>query len=148
LIEDLGRLPLAIVVAGGLLGSERGRAIGIRTLLSQIRDGKALLETQVPANMVSVLAETVPSVAALLRRSLQVFDESQQAKFAMLSVFAPKPAAIDLPMMAAVWQVALEEAAEIAGLFVHHGILQATRDGRFQLHAVLSKLAQGMLQAL
>ncbi len=148
LVEDLGRLPLAIVAAGGLLGSDRGRAVGFFTLLSQIRKGKALLETDAPADMVPVLAETRPSVAALLQRSLQVLDAVQQAQFAKLAVFAPKPATIDLPMMAMVWQVTPGEAADTAGLFVDHGILQATWDGKFQLHAVLSKLAYGMLQAL
>lgn len=148
LVDDLGCLPLAIVVAGGMLGSERGRAIGVRTLLAQIRDGEALLKQEAPADMVPLMQETTVSVASLLRRSIQVLDPDDQARFAKLAVFAPKPATIDLSMMAAVWRDDHEKAAGSAALLVDHGILQVTRDGTYQLHALLSKLAHGLLEAM
>jgi hypothetical protein len=148
LVDDLGCLPLAIVVAGGMLGSDRGRAIGVRTLLTQIRDGGALLKQEAPADMVPLMQETALSVAALLRRSILVLDPDDQARFAKLAVFAPKPATIDLSMMTAVWRDDPVKAAASAALLVDHGILQVTRDGTYQLHALLSKLAHGMLEAL
>jgi hypothetical protein len=158
LVDDLGCLPLAIVVAGGMLGSERGRAIGVNTLLAQIREGKGLLEEDAPADMVPLLQETADveprfrertlSVAALLQRSIKILDPDLQLRFAKLGVFAPKPATIDLPMMATVWQDDPDKATACAALLVDHGILQVTRDGKFLLHALLSKLASGMLQTL
>ena len=149
LVDDLGCLPLAIIVAGGMLGSERGRAIGIPKLLTEIREGQALLAAEAPADMVPLLQEdTLLSVAALLQRSIKVLEPDQQLRFAKLGVFAPKPATIDLPMLAAVWQDTPDNVIATAGLFVDHGIMQVTRDGKFQVHALLSKLAVGMLQAL
>jgi hypothetical protein len=79
---------------------------------------------------------------------VQVLEPDQQVRFAKLGVFAPKPATIELSQMAMVWQDEEDRAAVAAGDLVDHGILQVTADGDFQLHALFTSLATGMLQAL
>ena len=68
-----------------------------------------------------------------------------QAYFAMLGVFAPKPATFDLPAMAAVWDIG--DAKPHARVLVERGLLEPIGGGRFQMHALLVMYAKSFFDA-
>jgi hypothetical protein len=148
LLADVGHLPLAIVVAGGLLGGASAPAVGVSKLLEQVRKGTALLRADAPLNMRSLLEDTSVSVAALLGKSVDALENDQQLRFCQLGVCAPKPATIDLSFMAMLWQEPNDKAAGHAAELVDHGVLQVTNDGAFQIHALLAKFAAARLDGM
>src|SRR5690606_23805374 len=103
LVHDLEGLPLALQVAGRLLRAEMSMGWGVGDLLTELRDGVRLLQSQAPVDRVDLALETTPTVAALLQRSTDLLDEPSRERFALLGVFAPKPATFDLDAMKDVW---------------------------------------------
>ena len=83
MVKDLGRLPLALHVAGRLLRSESSKGWGIEQLAEEIRHGAVLLEAPAPLDRTDVLRGTTPSVAALLERSTARLDETTRAIFSI-----------------------------------------------------------------
>lgn len=145
LVMAVGCLPLALTVAGRLLGGSAAAVHGIESLLEDLRDQRLLQEVP-PADMAALSGETLPSVAALLHKSTCVLDDEARQYFAQLGVFEPDPATFDLETMAVVWDV--PDARPVAETLVGHGLLEALTGGRFRMHALVSTLARSMLANL
>lgn len=146
LANDLEGLPLALQVAGRLLRAEMEFGWGIGDLLMELRESKRLLEAQAPADRMELVNETTPTIAALLQRSIERLSAEMQERFALLGVFAPKPATFSLPALAAVWET--EEVRPSVRLFVNRGLLEPASTGHFQMHALLVMLAKSLVEDL
>jgi hypothetical protein len=141
LVTDLECLPLALHVAARLLRAEARLGLGVSDLLTDIREGAALIEARAPADRVE--RGTIPTVAALLQKSTDVLDEHTRDCFAYLGAFAPKPATFDLEAMRSVWEV--DDPRPVVRELVEHGLLEPAGAGRFQMHALLVKHALSLL---
>lgn len=142
LARDVECLPLALHVAGRLLHSESQMGWGVADLLKDLREGARLIEAKAPADMMDYETETIPTVAALLKKSTDRLDDFTRDCFAFLGPFAPKPATFDLDAMKAVWMV--EDAKPIARRLVERGLLEPV-GSRFQMHALLVAHASSLL---
>jgi nucleoside phosphorylase len=142
LARDVECLPLALHVAGRLLNSEFKLGWGVADLLNDLRTGAKLIESKAPADMMDYETETIPTVAALLKKSTDRLDDFTRDCFAFLGPFAPKPATFDLSAMKAVWMV--EDPKPVARILVDRGLLEPVGD-RFQMHALLVSHAKSLL---
>jgi len=145
LVRDLEGLPLAINVAGRLLHNEARLGWGVGNLLEELR-GSSLLQAQVPSDMTGAGRDTSPTVAALLRRSTDALDPLSRERFALLSLFVPKPATFDLQAMALAWDV--EDPRPTVRALMNRGLIEPVSGGRFQMHALLVLHASALLQEL
>jgi hypothetical protein len=141
LVRSLGCLPLALQVAGHMLSVEAAMHWGVTELLAELREGARLLEEKAPVDRMDYEAQTIPTVAALLKKSTDRLDEQTRECFAYLGAFAPKPATFNLSAMTAVWQV--EDAKPIARELVNRGLLEPV-GGRFQMHTLLVAHARSL----
>jgi len=144
LVTDLEGLPLALQVSGRLLRAERNMGWGVDDLLRDLREGARLLEAQAPADRADVATAVTPTIATLLRYSTDHLTDEMQEKFAMLGVFAPKPATFDLDAMQAVWLV--DDPRPVTRTLVDRGLLEPLSGGRFQMHALLVAHAKSMFE--
>jgi nucleoside phosphorylase len=142
LARDVECLPLALHVAGRLLNAESQMGWGVADLLNDLREGARLIEAKAPADMMDYETETIPTVAALLKKSTDRLDDFTRDCFAFLGPFAPKPATFDLDAMKAVWIV--EDPKPIARKLVERGLLEPV-GSRFQMHALLVAHANSLL---
>lgn len=144
LVEDLECLPLSLHVAGKLLHAEARRhdGLGVESLIEDLREGKRILEDRPPASMFELLNQTTLTVAALLEKSVRLLDGPTREHFALLGVFAPKPATFDLAGMAAVWDV--PDARGAANILIDRGLLEPVGSGRYQMHALLVTHARSL----
>lgn len=140
LVRNLEGLPLAIQVAGRLLHAETRLGWGVSDLLQELRSGAALLAAQPPDDLV----EGSPTIAALLKRSTDTLDLQIKQQFALLGLFASKPATFDLGALAAAWDVNDPKAA--VRVLVNRGLLEPISGGRFQMHALLVHHARSILE--
>jgi pimeloyl-ACP methyl ester carboxylesterase len=140
LVRDLEGLPLALHVAGRLLNSEFKIGLGVTKLLSELREGKQLLEANAPADRIELRTQTIPTVDALLRKSTDCLDEYTRKCFAQLGFFAAKPATFNADAMKDIWEV--DDPRDIIGVLVNRGLLEPDGTGRFQMHALLKMHAQ------
>jgi hypothetical protein len=140
LAQALGFMPLALVVAGRMLALD-GMVWGVEELAAEILEGSQLLAQKAPVGMVvAELAEdTLPTVAVLLERSTNALPEELHARFAALGAFRPKPATFGLDELAALWGV--EDPRPDAARLIKHGLIEPVSLGRFEIHALLQKLA-------
>jgi DNA-binding SARP family transcriptional activator len=144
LVHDLEGLPLALQVAGRLLHAEMRMGWGIGELVRELRDGRRLLEAQAPADRHEVALQASPTVAALLQRSVVRLSLDLQEKFALLGVFAPKPATFTVSAVQAIWRDSHPQQA--IRTLTDRGLLEPSGDGRFQMHALLVIHARSMFQ--
>lgn len=142
LIEALEGLPLALQVAGRLLHTEMVLGWGVEQLLDDLREGARLLAATAPADRTEVATQTTPTIAALLARSVERLPAETQAQFALLGVFAPKPATFTLDAMQAVWLV--DDPRPVVRVLVERGLLEPVGRGIFQMHALLVMQARSM----
>jgi hypothetical protein len=103
LIQALGCLPLAILVAARLLKAEANMGLDIIDFLNRIKEGDKLLPEPAPLN--SAEGAVPPTVHTLLKRSTDSLDQSARGHFAILGAFAPKPVTFDVDAMKAIWEV-------------------------------------------
>jgi DNA-binding SARP family transcriptional activator len=143
LVRDLEGLPLAIQVAGRLLESEIRLGWGVGDLLVELRQGAGLLAAEAPGDMGGVGRDTLPTIAALLKRSTDSLDEETRQRFAYLGLFVPKPATFDLQAMSAAWGIS--DPRPTARILVNRGLLEPVSGGRFQMHALLVLHAHSLL---
>jgi DNA-binding SARP family transcriptional activator len=146
LVRNLEGLPLAIQVAGRLLHAEARLGWGVADLLAELRAGARLLDAQLPGEIAAVSRDTSPTVAALLKRSTDRLDPATQQRFALLGLFAPKPATFNLQAMAVAWDV--PDPRPTARVLVSRGLLEPISGGRFQAHALLMLHARSLLVGL
>lgn len=142
LVRDIECLPLALHVAGRMLNTESTMGWGVTDLLKDLREGAKLIEAKAPADMMDYESETIPTVAALLKKSTDRLDIHTKDCFAFLGPFAPKPATFDLSAMKVVW--AVEDPRPIARTLVERGLLEPV-GSRFQMHALLVAHARSLL---
>jgi DNA-binding SARP family transcriptional activator len=145
LVRDLEGLPLAINVAGRLLHNEARLGWGVGNLLEELR-GASLLQAQAPSDMTGAGRDTSPTVAALLRRSTDALDALSRERFALLSLFVPKPATFDLGAMAVAWDT--DDPRPTARALMNRGLMEPVSGGRFQMHALLVLHATSLLQEM
>lgn len=145
LIHDLEGLPLALQVAGRLLHAEASMGWGIRDLVEELREGRRLLESQAPADRHEAALQTSPTIAALLQRSVAKLSEPLQERFALLGLFAPKPATFTIEALSAIWRDPQPQAA--IRTLADRGLLEPTGTGRFQMHALLVMHARSLFKA-
>lgn len=143
LVESLEGLPLAIQVAGRLLHQESQMGWGVDVLMDELREGSRLLKEQPPTDVRTVLSDSNATVAALLSRSTRTLDQETVTRFALLSLFVPKPATFDLDAMAALWGT--EDPRPTVRILVNRGLLEPLSGGRFQMHALLILHAKSLL---
>ncbi len=143
LVNDLECLPLALSVAARLLRVESRTEWGITDLLTAIRAGAAVLEAQAPADRAE--GGCIPTVAALLQKSTDLLDEQTRTCFALLGVFASKPATFSLPAMAAIWEGV--DPKLILRKLLALGLIEHAGKGRFQMHALLVAHAKSLCEA-
>ena len=145
LIRDLEGLPLALQVAGRLLWAEQAMGWGVEDLLVELREGARLLEARTPADRAEFVQDTTPTITVLLRRSTDRLDAETRQYFALLGVFAPKPATFDLAALEAVWDV--PDAKPIVRVLVNRGLMEPLGSGDFQIHALLVAHAKSLFGA-
>lgn len=142
LVRSLECLPLALRVAGRLLHAEAQYGWEVAGFLAELQDGARIIEAKAPADLLDYERDTIPIVAALLKKSTDILDDHTRDCFSYLGVYAPKPATFGLAAMQASWQV--EDAKPIARVLVGKGLLEPVGD-RFQMHALLVSLARSFL---
>ncbi len=142
LAHDLEGLPLALQVAGRLLRAEMSMGWGVKELLDELRNDTSLLAANAPADRMDTSDEVPLTVNALLRKSTDLLDDENRERFALLGVFAPKPAFFDLDAMQAVW--ATDTPRETVRTLVERGLLEPANEGQFQIHALLVMHAKSM----
>ena len=147
LAVKLGRLPLALRVAGRLLEEEAMLGLGVSDLLGELEQGEKLLSAAVPPDLSNLVETTTPTVAALLERSTEALEESERKCFARLGAFEPGPASFDLPAAGTVWSDTGEQITRaLIGTLIGRGLVDSDGSGRFSLHPVLSMHARHLLQ--
>jgi DNA-binding SARP family transcriptional activator len=144
LVRDLEGLPLAIQVAGRLLQNEVRLGWGVGDLLTELRESSRLLSAQAPSDMLGVGRDTTPTIAALLQRSTDSLDPELRERFALLGLFAPKPATFDLEALSVAWELA--DPRPTVRVLVNRGLLEPLSGGQFQLHALLGLHARSLLE--
>lgn len=142
LVRDVEGLPLALQVIGRLLREEQSLGWGARELLAELRDGTRLLTERAPVDR-QINGDDVPlTVSALLSLSTNSLDDATRKRFALLGVFAPKPAVFELDAMQAVWEV--NDGRSTVRRLVERGLLEVVAGGEFQMHALLVQHARLM----
>lgn len=148
LLRDLARqldgLPLALQVAGRLLEEESAYGWGVEELLGELREGRRLLGSKAPADVVGLGGALSPTVEALLRTSYERLDESAREGFRRLGVMAAKPSTFDLTAAEAVWNSA--DGKSIMRTLMRRGLVERADGGRFMMHRVLAEFAKSMLE--
>lgn len=147
LVSDLEGLPLAIQVAGRMLQAEKTNAANIPFLLNELRESTRIIEQQSPANRIGLADETNLTIEALLRKSTDRLSQTNREHFAFLGYLAPKPATFTIGAMQALWNIKkANEALPIIRDLVDRGLLEYDHQNeRYQMHALLVKLAQYLL---
>jgi hypothetical protein len=143
LARELEGLPLALQVAGRLLRVEADLGWGVEDLVAELHDGAALLDATAPPDRADVATQTTPSIATLLAQSTDRLEPSDRERFALLGVFAPKPATFDLPAIGALWGT--PDPRPGVRTLVARGLLEPLEGARFQMHALLALHAQTLL---
>ncbi len=143
LIRQLEGLPLAIQVAGRMLANQWQYGLGVEELVVEIRNGIKILEEQAPHEVAAWSGEASLSVAALLRKSTDLLDKNTRDRFVYLGAFVSQPATFDLRAMRAVWDT--HDPLPTVRQLVDRGLLQAIDQGRYQMHALLTKHARMLL---
>lgn len=142
LVQDLEGLPLAIQVAGRLLKTEIAYGWGIKELLAEIQQGLQLLDKHAPVDRFDISTQTLPTIAVLLKKSTDRLDDESRMRFALLGVFASKPARFDEDAIEAVWQG--NDSRSTLRKLVDRGLLESVGDGVFQMHALLAMHARSL----
>jgi hypothetical protein len=145
LIKDLEALPLAIHVAGRLLRIESGLGWGVRELIDELRNGASIIEAEAPFDRADMETQTIPRVAALLSKSIDGLDSRARDAFALMGVFAAKPATFDLRALASVW--GMPDPKPVLRQLVSRGLVEPTGKMRFRMHALLVAQARSMLKS-
>lgn len=144
LVNELGRLPLALHVAGRLLRQEVRLGWGVAELLNEVRTGAAILRASAPEDMGD--KDTSATVSALLARSTDLLDPQTRYYFASLGFLAPKPTAFELADLVEIWEE--PNPKPFVRTLVGYGLLEPLGDGHFQMHALLKAHARSLLEKM
>lgn len=142
LVDDIERLPLAIIVVGRMIHREMAR--GSAHLDSLLQNIERILNESAPPDRYQRELGRIPSVRELIEQSVNYLEPMDQIAFASLGAFAPKPAYFDLGAMGAVW--ADPDPAAQAARLMDRGLLEFVPERElYQMHAVLVMYAREML---
>ncbi|WP_163999270.1 NB-ARC domain-containing protein [Pyxidicoccus caerfyrddinensis] len=145
LVRDLEGLPLALRVAGRLLESEANLGTDVLALMQELRESHCLLDSTAPDDRFDPRTGTTPTIQLLLKSSTDRLAPEMRERFALLGVFAPKPATFDREAMAQMWQI--DDALPTIRQLVDRGLLEPLVSvGRFQMHALLVLHAKSLLE--
>lgn len=145
LVRDLEGLPLAIRVAGRLLHAEAQLDGRVLELMEELRESRRLLDEVAPDDRFDPETGTTPTINLLLKRSTDRLGRETRERFAMLGVFAPKPATFDQAAMGSMWEVG--DPLPTIRKLVDRGLLEPIPTaGRYQLHALLVMHARSLLE--
>ena len=140
LVNELGCLPLALIVAGRRLYEESTLAFGVRDLLRELESGTAILRSQAPPDRVDLDAQTLPTVDVLLQHSTDRLDPETRERFRDLSGF--EAATFGLDLLRLVWGV--DDPLPTIRKLRDRGLLEPIGEGRFQIHSLLLRHAAMM----
>jgi hypothetical protein len=144
LVHALGGLPLALHVAGKLLHIEVNSGLNVVILIEELRNGAKLLESPAPANRMDLVTQTTPTIAALLKKSIDILDQETRQYFAYLGLISPKPATFDIDMFSLIWKI--ENPSPLIKNLVDRGLLEYVPElRRYQIHTLLVMLAHSLL---
>jgi hypothetical protein len=124
------------------LVEEAELGLGVDELLAELAEGTRILEENAPADRTELTTQTTPTVAALFKHSTDRLDEETYERFALLGIFAPKPATFDSGAIAAAWGV--EDPKPTLRKLLSRGLVEPASNGRFQMHAVLAVHAKSL----
>ena len=147
LVRVVDRLPLALQVAGRMLHSESLRGLSVAKLLNEIRDdAKLLLKSPAPVGMSDLIGDSTPTIAALLRKSIDTIPEELQQLFVQLADLPEEPATFDVRFFADVWEIDETKAASSLRALADRGLIEPAAEGRYKIHALLVLLARSMCE--
>ena len=145
LVTDLEGLPLALRVAGRLLEAESQAGFDVEVSFTALRESHEMLQAVAPDDRFDPRTGTTPTVGLLLKKSTDRLDEHTRDCYALLGVFAPKPATFDMDALKGVWLV--DDPRPIARKLVDRGLLEPIPSiGRFWMHSVLVMHAKSLLE--
>lgn len=147
LVQNLGRLPLAIHVAGMMLAREFGTGFEVRKLLDELcADTTVILGEKAPPDRIDLDSQVQPTVRYILQRSIERLDARTRYCFACLSIFPPKPNTFALWAMRELWDASDAQAEATVRELVARGLLEPVGGGRYQMHDLLLALARGLVR--
>jgi tetratricopeptide (TPR) repeat protein len=144
LVEDVGGLPLALVLIGKYLQREGGvKQTGrLRRALDRLRLAEERMRiTQMPSPLEqqpSLPVNTPLSLHAVIAISDEALDESLQRTLLAFSVFPPKPNTFNEEAALHVAQVNVGQLDQL----VDSGLVEPCPPGRFTLHHTIAEYAQ------
>lgn len=142
LVNELGRLPLALLVAGRLLRRESTLRWGVRELLRELKSGELILQSEAPPDRVDLDTLILPTVDVLFRRSTDRLDPETRERFRDLGGFEAKPATFGVDMLGLVWGV--DDPRPTIRELRDCGLLEPADEDRFQIHPLLLRHAATM----
>ncbi|HEX6904691.1 MAG TPA: NB-ARC domain-containing protein [Thermoanaerobaculia bacterium] len=142
LVNELGRLPLALIVAGRLLHAENSLGLGVGDLLWELESGTAILRSEAPPDRVDLDTLTLPTVDVLFQRSTDRLDPETRERFRDLGGFEAKPATFGIDLLRLVWGV--DDPRPTIRKLRDRGLLEPAGEGRFQVHSLLLRHAAMM----
>lgn len=145
IVRAVEGLPLALHVAGRLLNEESQQVWGVSGLLKSLLEGKLLIESKAPADLIDLEKQTIPTVATLLRKSVDTLDAQAKLCFAYLAPYKQKPATFSLEDLKSSWQ--MEDPKPIIKQLTGRGLLERVGN-RYQMHSLLITLAGDTVEEL
>lgn len=144
LVRSLERLPLALIVAGRLLYTQKVRhAIGVIELLKELQtSAQRLMGEPAPFGVSSLPEKARPTIAALLQQSVGRLGGKAQACFKRLGVVEAK-SRISLRTLKAWWK---QDPTPIVNELIDRGLLEPSGKGYYQIHAILRDYAKYLLE--
>src|SRR6185436_8420790 len=106
--------------------------------------GKVLIESKAPADLIDLEKQTIPTVAALLQKSVNMLDARARACFAYLFPYHENPV-FSLEELRVSW--GLEDPRPVIKQLTGQGILERI-DNRYRMHSLFCLLAKSVLDKI
>jgi hypothetical protein len=146
LCERLEFLPLGLTLAGRLLANETDVPSRMRRLVSELieqRDARLhLLQTE---GRKGLDEENPVSLQAILGLSVRRLEETDQDRFAMVSIFGGEPLTWDIKGASSIWECSIKQAEETVSRFIQRGLVER-REDHYWMHALLADYGADLLQ--
>jgi len=148
LCAKLDGLPLALTLAGRLLAIEAYVPERVQRVLDNLIDRhEARLSLLQIEGRLGLSSDSPVTLQAILGLSVELLTETDQRRFAMLSVFGGEPLTWSLQIATRFWGCAQQEAEVTVSRFIQHGLVER-RVGRYWTHALLADYAAWMCQRM
>jgi hypothetical protein len=144
LCERLEFLPLGLTLAGRLLANEADVPNRMQRLLGELIERReARLSLIEEEGRIGLGSEPV-SVQAILGMSVDRLEQTNQDRFAMLSVFGGEPLTWEVHAAAHIWDCSVDDAESTISVLIQRGLVER-RNGRYWMHALLADYAAELL---